>query len=156
YDFAIHWFDIVTQLLPRATPRSVFAATKHAPGQKSKPALMAQALIEFDTAHASLAFDGSVPFGPLDTTYIAGTKGSARSEGPELNQQAVTVTTAAGTSSPKLQGTWFTNGFHGTMAELLCAIEEKRTPNNNARDNLKSLALCFAALASADSGAPQE
>jgi hypothetical protein len=42
------------------------------------------------------------------------------------------------------------------MAELLCAIEEKRTPNNNARDNLKSLALCFAALASADSGQPQQ
>ena len=43
-----------------------------------------------------------------------------------------------------------------TMAELLCAIEEKRTPNNNARDNLKSLALCFAALASADSGGPRK
>jgi len=55
-------------------------------------------------------------------------------------------------SMPELSGTWFREGFHGTMAELLCAIEEKRTPNNNARENLKSLALCFAALASADAG----
>jgi predicted dehydrogenase len=156
YDFAIHWFDIVTQMLPGATPLTVFATNKRAPGQKSIPALMGQAMIEFDTAQASLAFDGSVPFGPLDRTYVAGTKGSARSEGPDLNDQTVTVTTAMGSFSPKLHGTWFSNGFHGTMAELLCAIEEKRTPNNNARDNLKSLALCFAALASADSGEPRK
>jgi predicted dehydrogenase len=131
---------------------TVFATTKPAAGQKSKPALMARALIEFDTAQASLAFDGSTLVGPFDTTYIAGTKGSARSEGPDLNDQTVTLTTSAGSVSLKPRGTWFTNGFHGTMAELLCSIEENRTPNNNARDNLKSLALCFAALASADSG----
>jgi hypothetical protein len=40
------------------------------------------------------------------------------------------------------------------MAELLCAIEEKRTPYNNAWDNLDSLGLCFAAVASAESGQP--
>jgi predicted dehydrogenase len=156
YDFAIHWFDIVTQFLPDATPQTVFASIKHAPGQKSKPALMGQVMIDMDSAQASLVFDGSTPFGPLDTTYIAGTKGSAHSRGPDLQEQAVEVTTSAGTTSPRLVGSWFTNGFHGTMAELLCAIEEKRTPNNNARDNLKSLALCFAALASADSGEPQK
>jgi len=37
---------------------------------------------------------------------------------------------------------------------LLCAIEEKRPPTHHARNNLESLALCFAALASADTGAP--
>ena len=30
---------------------------------------------------ASLVFDGSTPLGPLDTTYLAGTKGSAFSRG---------------------------------------------------------------------------
>ncbi len=38
------------------------------------------------------------------------------------------------------------------MGELLLAIEENRQPSNNARDNLRSLALCFAAVQSADSG----
>jgi predicted dehydrogenase len=152
YDFAIHWFDILTQLLPRATPTRVFATTKRAPGQKSKPDLMAQAMIEFDTAQASLVFDGSTPFGPCDTTFLAGAKGTAHSEGPDLNQQSVTLTTSEGVAMPELSGMWFREGFHGTMSELLCAIEENRTPNHNARDNLKSLALCFAALASADSG----
>ena len=37
----------------------------------------------------------------------------------------------------------------GTMVELLCAIEEKRQPSNDARSNLRSLELSFAAVASA-------
>jgi phosphopantetheinyl transferase (holo-ACP synthase) len=35
------------------------------------------------------------------------------------------------------------------MGELLCAVEEGREPGNNARDNLNSLALAFAAMESA-------
>ena len=41
------------------------------------------------------------------------------------------------------------------MAELLCAIEEDREPSNSARENLNSLALCFAAVKSADTGREQ-
>ena len=41
------------------------------------------------------------------------------------------------------------------MAELLCAIEDNREPINGARNNLRSLALCFAALASADARVPK-
>jgi hypothetical protein len=40
----------------------------------------------------------------------------------------------------------------GTMGELLCAIEESREPENSAANNLRSLALCFAALESTRSG----
>jgi hypothetical protein len=40
------------------------------------------------------------------------------------------------------------------MGELLCAIEDDREPVNSARGNLPSLQLCFAAVASADSGEP--
>ena len=67
----------------------------------------------------------------------------------------MTVYTAAGHSNPPLEGTWFREGFHGTMAELLCAIEEKREPANSARGNLHSLALAFAAIASAHEGVPK-
>ena len=55
---------------------------------------------------------------------------------------------------PRLKGAWFPDGFHGTMAELLSAIDEKREPANSARSNLPSLALCFAAVASAERGEP--
>jgi hypothetical protein len=40
------------------------------------------------------------------------------------------------------------------MGELLCAIEENREPQNSARDNLSSLALCFAAIQSSFDGQP--
>jgi len=38
------------------------------------------------------------------------------------------------------------------MGELLCAIEDDRTPSNCAAENLKSLALTFAAIQSRISG----
>jgi predicted dehydrogenase len=116
-----------------------------------KPALLGQALIEFDQGQASLVFDGDTQFGPSDVTYVTGTKGTIVSTGPDLKHQTLTLHTSEGWASPKLEGCWFPDGFHGTMGELLCAIEKDRQPFNNARDNLNSLALCFAAVASAES-----
>jgi predicted dehydrogenase len=71
-----------------------------------------------------------------------------------LSEQTVTLHTEHGHASPQLEGTWFTSGFQGAMGELLCAIEEKREPSHSARGNLDTLALCFAALASANTGQP--
>ena len=156
YDFAIHWFDIVTQLLFNKKATRVHASNAIAPGQRSKPPLLAQVSIEFEQyAQATLVFDGSTAFAPRDTTYVAGTLGTAKSDGPDLNEQRVTVTTAAGEFQPALHGSWFREGFHGTMAELLCAIEEDREPSHSAAGNLASLALCFAAVKSADTKQPQ-
>ena len=112
-------------------------------------------MIEYDDAHASLTFDGFTQFGSRDTTFVIGSEGTMESTGPNLDKQTVTLTTIKGFSRPRLLGKWFPDGFHGTMAELLCAIEENRQPTNNARDNLESLALCFAAVRSADTARPQ-
>lgn len=155
YDFAIHWFDILTQLMHGKTPRRVFATLTHAPGQKPKPPLLGQVLVSYDDAQASLVFDASVRHGHLDTTYVAGTEGTLASSGADIGKQRVTLTTRRGVATPELEGSWFPNGFHGTMAELLCAIEEGREPSNSAAGNLASLALCFAALRSAETGKPQ-
>ena len=155
YDFAIHWFDIVTQFFGERRPARVFASVARAPGQTARPPLLGQALVEYNGAHASLAFDAAVPFGPQDRTYVAGTQGSISSIGPGLWRQEVTLYTSRGYGKPRLEGAWFPNGFHGTMAELLCAIAEDRPPANSARGNLESLALCFAAVASADDGQPK-
>ena len=62
------------------------------------------------------------------------------------------MTTAAGIARPRLTGAWFPDGFHGTMAELLSAIKEDREPSHSARNNLASLELCYAAVASAERG----
>jgi len=154
YDFGIHWFDIVTTFFKGFDARTVYATTTKSPGQKAKMPLLAQAMIAFDAGQASLVFDADTQIGAEDRTFLVGTKGTLASVGPDLGHQSVTLTTAKGVAKPELQGSWFPGGFHGTMAELLCAIEEKREPSNNARINLKSLALCFAACASADTGKP--
>lgn len=156
FDFAIHWFDMLNCVMGDAVPRRVSASTARSTQQKIKPHLLAQAQIEYDTAQASLVFDGAVEHGPHDTTYFAGTLGSLRSEGPDHDEQTVTICVGEQSASPQLRGRWFPDGFHGTMGELLCAIEEGREPLHNARENLRSLALCYAAVASAESGQPTE
>jgi predicted dehydrogenase len=148
YDFAIHWFDFLTSVIGnRAT--SVFATTSHAKGQKVRPPMLAEALVAFEGGQAALAFDGAARFGAEDRTLITGSAGTLKSRGPDLGNQEVTLTTAAGRAVPKLEGTWFKEGFRATMGALLKAVEDGTQPLNNARDSLDALALDFAAIASA-------
>jgi predicted dehydrogenase len=151
YDFGVHWFDFIASLTGRRA-QSVYATASHAQGQTNKVPLLAQALVQLDGGQASLVFDGGAPHGPRDTTYVAGTRGSLMADGPDLGAQAVSLTTGEGIARPALEGKWFNDGFRGTMGELLCAIEEDREPSNNARDNLFSLALAFAAVRSRITG----
>lgn len=155
YDFGVHWFDMTNCVMGNQRALRVFASTARSPGQTAKPPLFAQATIEFEEGQASIVLDGGAAVGAHDTTMVVGMDGSIRSEGPDLNYQRVVLYTRNGYGSPELEGEWFTNGFRGTMAELLCAVEEQREPNNSARHNLKSLALCFAAVASSHTGEPQ-
>jgi predicted dehydrogenase len=154
YDFAIHWFDFVTTLFDGVAPKRVYASTVRATTQRIDAPLLAQVLIEYPTAQASLVFDGHTQFGRVDRVFLAGSKGSISSTGPNQDHQKLELTTAAGVARPRLIGSWFPDGFHGTMGELLRSIEEQCEPMNSARNNLASLALCFAAVASAKRGKP--
>ena len=51
--------------------------------------------------------------------------------------------------SPRWQEVWFPDAFAGTMAQLLCAIEEGQEPAISGRDNLETVALCAAVFAAA-------
>lgn len=152
YDFAIHWFDMTATLWGDRPIKRVYASKTEALGQTIMPPMLAQVHMELDGGQASLVFDAHLKFGPQDHSYIGGTKGSIVSTGPNLGEQTLTLYTAQGTAQPQLEGAWFPGGFAGTMGELLCAIEEDREPNNSARGNLASLALCFAAIASTEDG----
>ncbi|MGD0384125.1 MAG: Gfo/Idh/MocA family oxidoreductase [Thermoguttaceae bacterium] len=154
YDFAVHWFDIITCLMGRRRAKLVYASAARSPTQEVRPPLLAQAAIEYDSAQASLVFDGDTRFGKEDRTFIAGTEGTMLSIGPDSRHQKLTLHTAAGQALPALEGCWFPDGFHGAMGELLRAIEENREPSNGARNNLRGLELCFAAVASAENRRP--
>lgn len=151
YDFGIHWFDFIASIIGDRA-QSVYASAAKAYGQAAKVPLMGQAIITMEGGQASAVFDGAVPHGPRDTTFIGGTLGSVMSDGPDLTRQTVTLTRAGGYARPKLEGQWFNDGFRGTMGELLLAIEEGREPSNGARGNLRSLAIGFAAVESRRTG----
>ncbi|RYD84302.1 MAG: Gfo/Idh/MocA family oxidoreductase [Verrucomicrobiaceae bacterium] len=152
YDFAIHWFDIVTLFFGERQARRVYAAAQRSRFQRAQPPFLAHAAIEFDHGQATIALNASCLFGQEDRTTVIGGLGTVRSIGPNLLEQKVTLYTPEGTASPELTGKWFPDGFQGAMAELLCAIEEGREPSNSARQNLRSLELCFAAAQSAEEG----
>ena len=51
--------------------------------------------------------------------------------------------------SPRWQDVWFPDAFVGTMAQLLCSIEDGTPPEISGRDNLETIALCEAVYAAA-------
>ena len=154
YDFAIHWFDILACFMRGREAKRVVASMCRSASQQAQPPLLAHALIDYDDAQASLVFRADTPYGEQDRTVIVGSQGTLVSEGPSLGDQTVTLYTKDGRATPKLEGSWFPDGFHGTMGELLCAIEEDREPTNSAANNLRSLEVCFAAIAAAERGEP--
>lgn len=153
YDFAIHWFDMA-QALAGHPASSVMARVKRSPSQRAAPPLLAHAIIDYPHAQVSMAINGDTRFGQRDRTVITGTAGTLVSDGPNLNEQLVTLHSQAGWSRPELTGAWFNDGFLGAMSELLYAVDTGSEPSNGAEENLQSLALCFAAIASADSNEP--
>jgi len=152
YDFAIHWFDAVASFMGTEQARTVMAALTPAPDQPVKPSLIASSVVTYDNAIATLSFNGFSTFAPQETIVISGTTGTLHASGATCAIPSVQLTTESGTHTAELTGSWFPDGFRGAMGELLCAIEEDREPENAASDNLNSLAICFAAMESADKG----
>ncbi|MDE0940570.1 MAG: gfo/Idh/MocA family oxidoreductase, partial [Pirellulales bacterium] len=134
------------------TPMCVCLFVCLAARQRARPPLLGQASIEYEAAQAQLFFNGNCTCGARDTTSIVGTEGTLISTGADLRKQQVTLHREGKIETPQLSGSWFPGGFHGTMGELLSAIEAEREPENAAANNLQSLALCFAAVASAEQG----
>ncbi len=50
---------------------------------------------------------------------------------------------------PRWPEVWFPDAFVGTMAQLLCALEDGAEPEISGRDNLETVALCAAVFAAA-------
>ncbi len=150
YDFGVHWFDMAACYLGESRIESVFASTARAPHQAARPPFLATAILSGPEVQARISFNAATTYGQSDRTLICGSRGTLHAFGPSLSSQQVVLSTPEGECHPELSGTWFTSGFQGAMAELLCAIEEGREPTHSARNNLRTLEFCFAALASAE------
>ena len=136
-------------------PNEVYASAIRFPEQVYRPPSLGAVIVSYPDAQVRMSFNAHCTLGEEDVTTVVGSKGTLRSRGPGLNDQPkMEVHLEDGSVEVPLQGSWFESGFQGTMGELLCAIEDDREPCHGARDNLRSLELCFAALKSADSGQP--
>ncbi|MHC5794699.1 Gfo/Idh/MocA family protein [Lacisediminihabitans sp. FW035] len=151
-DFGIHWFDMIAQIFEGKEATEVTARVKKVPGAVIPVPTNTQVIVDFDDAQASIRFRGSSHFDEEAGFRVEGTKGVISHTGPWLGGSSISVTTEAGTSTVELEGEWFKNGMHGTMAELLKAREEGRAPLNAAMTVLPSLQLCYAAIQSARTG----
>lgn len=153
FDFAIHWFDITACIMGDQEPRRIIASVSRHNEQVFNPPALASVIIEYPQTQVRMSFNAHCTRGEEDVTTIVGTKGTLRSRGPSLNDQPIMeVFLEKGSVNVPLQGSWFESGFKGTMGELLCAIEEDRKPYHSAENNLKTLALCFAAQKSLEQG----
>jgi predicted dehydrogenase len=150
YDFAIHWFDLLVALMPDRPWTSVAADVVATAGQNMMPPLLAQVAIQYADAQASLCLNGDAAYLPLNETYLAGSAGSIYAVGPDYSSQQVTIANPQGQCLVPLQGGWFPDGFGGAMTELANSILEHRQPEHSGAENLKSLALCWAAIQAAD------
>jgi predicted dehydrogenase len=154
YDFGIHWIDAARSFFRSAEAVSVSATLARFPDQPVKPPLLASVAVSFPLGMATLAFNGCSRFGARETCTITGSKGTLHAVGGICAISSVEVHTGEGVATAEPEGSWFPDGFRGCMGELLCAIEDRREPENSAADNLRSLAIVFAAMRSADEGRP--
>jgi len=158
YDYSIHWFDITRCWLDGKTPTAVRAREYRTPNQpdESKAPWGAWATIDYDDGSSALIRG----VGCAETTrpnkpfWIHGSKGTIRGallgSGPVPGLEVLELERDGTTQRFDLEGTWHTEGFAGTMGELVSAIAEDREPYNSARHNLLSLELTLAACRSAE------
>ncbi len=122
-------------------------------------------ILEYDSGCRACAWDdvwtGPAREGSEGDIYIRwrveGTEGIARGTIGWPSYPARTPSTLDFTTKqqpgywfqPRWKEVWFPDAFAGTMAQLLCAIEDDAEPEIGGRDNLQTIALCEAVLASA-------
>ena len=147
-EYAVHHLDLVRFWLGRE-PVAVKASISRAPHQQSAGEMTASIQLRFadgGLANVSEYNAAADCVEPTSQFLIDGPDGRIRgcAMGP-LEFEVVSRRLAAGPCRPALTGAWFPDGFAGTMGELMCAIEQQRQPSISGADNLRTLAIVFAA-----------
>ena len=151
---SVHHIDQMRVLF--GDPSAVWAYARKTPRQEQFGETIAQyALLYEDGFVASSVDDGvdwSTDFG---ITYrIHGTEGLILGEigWPRLTRSTLRLQRRGESVwiEPEFSRMWFPDAFSATMGELMCAIEEGRSPSNSGRDNLGTMRAVMAAYRSID------
>lgn len=152
YDYSIHWIDIIRCWMENKQLVEVRARDYRTPHQPSDSKTPWGALMEFSYADGASAVIRSVGCSSTGSSghpfWIHGTEGTIR--GSALGNDFVELERQGIYHRYHLEGSWFPDGFAGSMAELMSAVAENREPYNSARHNLLSLKMTLAACESAD------
>ena len=163
---SIHHLDTFRYLF--GDPLRVFASTRPDPRTANKFAHddgICLYILEYESGLRATSWDdvwtGPALEGAEKDVYIRwrveGTDGMARGtigwpEFPKPTPSTIDFTTTQHPGQwfqPRWKEVWFPDAFAGTMAQLLCALEENREPEISGRDNLQTMALVEACYLSA-------
>jgi predicted dehydrogenase len=151
-DYLVHWLDITRCWLEPARVTVVTASDSRVPGQpvQARNPWSATVSLTCDTgATAVVRVVGDVrTTRPACPFWLHGTRGTLWGSVLTGSDRLVLDQGDASQDLP-LAGSWFVDGFAGTMGELLCAIAEDREPENSAAHAAGSVRLVLAAVASA-------
>jgi predicted dehydrogenase len=160
-DMAIHTFD-AARFLSGADPVSVYCKEWNPAGSWYDRDASAIAIFEMSNGMV-YNYRGSWSAEGLPTTWesewrIIGQKGSARWLGDATMQaQVVTETggfrsTLADVEIPTDPGSDKIDGHTGLIRDFVACVREGKTPDTACTDNIKSLAMVFGAIESAETG----
>ena len=160
-DMAIHTLD-AARYMSGKTPRAVYCLETNPPGSWYRHGAAANAIFEFDD-NVVFNYRGSWAAEGANTSWesawrIVGTKGTVLWDGAD--QFLARVVTGDSGFFRDLQDIEVpapaeedqTHGHASVIADFLDAIETGRTPETHGADNIKSLAMVFAAIESAKAG----
>ena len=157
----IHYVDLSRYFTGR-TPKRVKATGALRPGQYSEDPMVYTVLCEYEPNDlmATIHFN-NIASGLHNSPYLwlfDGTKASASITRHGTIGEGRTELTVAFKEDPNhrqvinIQGQWAPDAFGASMAEMLSALAEGREPQTSGRDNLGSIRLAHAAVASYKSG----
>lgn len=160
-DMAIHTLD-AARFMSAKTPQAVYCLETNPPGSWYRHGAAANAIFEFSD-NVVFNYRGSWAAEGANTSWesawrIIGTKGTLLWDGAE-NFEAKVVANDTGffreltqLEVPQPADEDQTHGHASVLAEFLDAIEAGRQPETVSTDNIKSLAMVFAAINSARLG----
>lgn len=161
-DMAIHTFD-QSRLLSGADPVSVYCKEWNPQGSWYAHGASAVAVFEM-TGGIVYTYCGSWCAEGLSTTWEAdwrmvGTRGTARWDGADgmAAEAAVVVEGFSAKTNPVPFAPYTgskTGGHGGLIRDFVACIREGRVPETICTDNIKSLAMVFGAIESAEGGVP--
>jgi predicted dehydrogenase len=155
-DHGVHYLDL-TRYLTGRTPVRVKATTTPVPGQVAVSPMIYSVLLEYPPAArvmSTLHFNNIVRArgAHRHEWFLDGTAASAWASPDEL-------AIARGPDERQvfpIEGRWFPEAFGGSMAEFLSALAEGREPATSGRDNLDTIRIAYAAVASSQTGRTAE